>query len=775
MSVVSGHRARQVNAIGPARFFNHELDVQVRPELGRNGGFALSIRELEMDQVHLELDHEPLVSLRADLREDGTFGDSWLVISPAEACVLSSDHDVRIRVPISDIREAELDRGVGGGSLLLKTDVGPMVLARFSVGLYPKFGYAVTVLNALTKGEEVPLPSERDIPQVCPSCGRPLGEGTSVCPTCLDRGKVIRRLAGFARPYSGRLAVGGLILILATAFQLVPPYVTKLLVDNVLVPHQSSSFTKAVTYLLALVLTLFGVNLLGMLTQSLRGYIGVWCGSRITGDIRHKTYDALMKLSLSYFDRRQTSQFIGRVNSDANSMREFLTDGVVFLVSQILMVLAIAGVMLKMNWLLALLSFATIPLIIVASLVVWPMVHNLWDKQWRSILRLNVLVGDSLQGIRVVKAFGRESSEKSRYNTANQELVMQTTKMEGIWQGVFPMFAFLSSTGGLLVWYIGGRGVLHGTVTLGTLIAFNSYLGMFIGPLQWFSQFMNWLNNTLAAADRIFEILDAKSTVVDRPDTPSLGEVKGAVELQNVTFGYESHRPVLKEISIDVLPGEMIGLVGKSGAGKSTLINMICRFYDPDRGSILIDGHNLRDIQQEEWHKSIGVVLQETFLFDGTVAENISYAYPDATQENIMRVARIANAHSFIMKLPDGYDTLVGERGHLLSGGERQRIAIARALLHNPRILILDEATASLDNETERQIQEALARLVKGRTTFAIAHRLSTLRNADRLVVLDGGRIAEVGTHEELLEQKGAYFKLVEAQRELSKIRGVEG
>jgi ATP-binding cassette, subfamily B, bacterial len=297
---------------------------------------------------------------------------------------------------------------------------------------------------------------------------------------------------------------------------------------------------------------------------------------------------------------------------------------------------------------------------------------------------------------------------------------------------------------------------------------------MFFGPLQWFNQMMNWLSHAISSADRIFEIIDTPSDVPDRPDAISLNRVEGAVELENITFGYEKHDPVLKNISLLVQPGEMIGLVGQSGAGKSTLINLVSRFYDPDQGKIKIDGVDVKRIKQEDLHKQIGVVLQETFLFDGTVSENIAYSSPDTTPEEIMRAAKIANAHEFIVKMSDGYDTQVGERGHRLSGGQKQRIAIARAILHNPKILILDEATASVDTETERKIQEAISRLVKGRTTFAIAHRLSTLRNADRLVVIDKGEIAEMGTHDELLDQKGIYFKLVEAQRELSKIQGVE-
>jgi ATP-binding cassette subfamily B protein len=385
-----------------------------------------------------------------------------------------------------------------------------------------------------------------------------------------------------------------------------------------------------------------------------------------------------------------------------------------------------------------------------------------------------MLVGDALQGIRVVKAFGQEPTEMYRYGEANHDLVEQNIRADGMWQGVFPLFALISTSGAILVWYFGGWMVLRDEITLGTLMAFTAYLGMFFGPLQWFSQAINWTSRAMAAADRVFEIMDTPSDVPDDIEPVVMEQVKGRVVLHQVTYGYETHHPVLKDINLTVEPGEMIGLVGHSGAGKSTLINMICRFYDPNQGFIIIDGVPLKKIKQEELRKQIGVVLQETFLFDGTITDNIAYSKPDATPEEIMRAAKIANAHDFIVRLPDGYDTRVGERGHRLSGGEKQRIAIARAIVHDPRILILDEATASVDTETERQIQEAISRLVKGRTTFAIAHRLSTLRNADRLVVLDKGQIAEIGTHEELLDKQGVYFKLVEAQRELSKIRGVQ-
>ena len=656
---------------------------------------------------------------------------------------------------------------IGCGNLIIETEDGPVDFLRYTATFAGKFSIVANAIEKWCIGENLPPISKKDLPRKCPSCNRPLQEGTNVCPLCLDKKKVVSRLLQYAKPYQAQMVLAALLMITTTFIGLIPPFITKVIVDDVLQPKNIGQM------LLILVLAIGATALISSVMQILRGIVGVRIGSNIMGDIRKDTYKSLLGLSLSYFDRRQTSQFIGRVNSDAESIRQFLTDGVMHLIGQVLMFVSILIVLLSMNWQLALWALIPTPLIVLTSIIIRPFVRSRWYRRWRAINKLNQLVGDSLQGIRVVKAFGQETKERERYMDENTDLVKQTIRIDGLWQVVFPVLSFITGFSALLVWYFGGWGVINETLTLGTLMAFISYLGMLMGPLQWFSQAFNWLNNALSAADRIFEVIDAPTDVPDAQNAITLPRIKGHVKLNQVTFGYEAHQPALKQVDLDVKPGEMIGLVGHSGAGKSTLINLICRFYDPNLGSITVDGVDLREIKQEDYHRQVGVVLQETFLFDGTIGENISYSKPDASPQEIIRAAIIANAHDFIVEMVDGYDTKVGERGQRLSGGQRQRIAIARAILHDPRILILDEATASVDTETERKIQEAIARLVKGRTTFAIAHRLSTLRNADRLVVIDKGGVLEMGTHEELLDLRGKYYDLVEAQRELSKIKGV--
>ena len=715
-----------------------------------------------------QLSEDILFNVKTDLDTQGMLAAQWLAITHGDVTLWQEKAEPIKRIGIEEIKEARAVSNIGSGMLVVETTNGPIVIARYTSTLSTAMSFAAKLITALAQGEQLPVATKGDIPRYCSTCHSPMKEGTKTCEFCLSKKYAALRMLGYLKPYKfkGILALG--LLILSTIVELIPPFLTKIIVDDVLQPQQPGT-------LFVIIIAAWALTLLVMSSmQALRGYIGVAISSKLMGDIRKDVYQSLMKLSLAYFDRRQTSQFISRVNSDAESMRQFMTDGVIYIAGHLLRFLFILVIIFSMNWKLTLLALVPIPLLVFLSISIWPKVGRRLYQQWRAIFRLNMQVGDTLQGIRVIKAFGQEKSELVRYNNANEEVVHHDMRSEKMWQLFFPAFGLLTSLGAVLIWYLGGYQVLSNELQLGVLLAFVAYLGMLFGPIQWLSQMISWTSRAMTASHRIFEIMDTPADVADHPDAVKVPNIKGDVVLQQVTYGYEKHYPVLKDINLEVKAGEMIGLVGHSGAGKSTFINLLCRFYDVDEGVITIDGVPIRDIEQTELRRQIGVVLQETFLFDGTIAENIAYSKPDATPEDIMRAAKIANAHDFIVRLPDGYDTRVGERGHKLSGGEKQRVAIARAIIHDPKILILDEATASVDTETERQIQEALANLVKGRTTFAIAHRLSTLRNADRLVVLDRGKMVELGTHEELLEKEdGVYRKLVDAQMEMSKIKGV--
>jgi ATP-binding cassette subfamily B protein len=614
---------------------------------------------------------------------------------------------------------------------------------------------------------------------LCPSCKAPLEPDAEECPVCT---KVVHtppstwtllRLWQFARPYRGQLLLGFVLMLLSTAASQVPPYLTIPLVDEVLIPLQNGQHIPRSTIVWYLA-GLLGSGLLAWVLSWAKTYILALASERIAADLRTSTYDHLLRLSLEYFGGKRTGDLLSRVGSESDRIAVYLSLHLTDFASDVVMIVMTAVILFSMNPYLALITLVPLPFI------GW-MIHYVRyrlrtgfekiDRVWGEVT--NVLA-DTIPGIRVVKAFAQEARESRRFREANRHNLLVNDRINKIWSLFSPSVSLLTEIGLLVVWGFGIWQVAHGEITVGMLLAAIAYIGRFYGRLDSMSRIVSVTQKSASAAKRIFDILDHVSSVPEPQNPVRVDRVQGRIELREVGFRY-GNRAVNRGIHLQIAPGEMIGLVGQSGSGKSTLVNLICRFYDVSEGAILVDGVDIRSYAIADFRRNIGLVLQEPFLFFGTIAENIAYGLPEASRAQIVAAARAAHAHEFILRLPHGYDSMVGERGQGLSGGERQRISIARALLIDPRILILDEATSSVDSETEKEIQKALENLVQGRTTIAIAHRLSTLQRADRLVVLERGRVVEEGTHAALMAAEGAYFKLYEAQARNAAAQDIPG
>ncbi|HZT40634.1 MAG TPA: ABC transporter ATP-binding protein [Chthonomonadaceae bacterium] len=575
------------------------------------------------------------------------------------------------------------------------------------------------------------------------------------------------RLLGYLRPYRKRVALAVFLLLCVTGTPIVMPMIVRYTIDTVL-PHK---LWNALNWVFWMVIGLYVVR--GVVSFSLN-YLITWLGQRIVFDLRFQSYRHLNRLSLSYYDARQTGKIMARLTGDIDTIQYMISGGFVTFMADMFSVVALLVVLFVMQWRLALVAVAIVPLYVLNYKLfirhIRPLSEQLRER-WDAMLGA---LQEKLAGITVVKAFVREDYETEQFmKTVKDNFDLGMTQMK-LNRRLGAIAQVIRATGtGLVLWY-GGALILHRHMLIGELLAFNGWIASLYDPAVRLVDFNVTLQWAGAAIDRVFETLDTRPEIVDAPDAVPMRQMAGAVEFRHVRFGYDPENPVLQDICLRVEPGEVIAIVGPSGAGKTTLVNLIARFYDVNAGEILIDGVDLRKIRLESIRRQIGIVSQESLLFSVTLKENIRYGYRDATDAQILQAARNADLHEFILNLPHGYDTKIGEDGIKLSVGQKQRMSIARATLTDPKILILDDATSALDSKTEANVQAALERLMRGRTSFVIAHRLSTIMNADRIVVVDGGRIVDVGTHAELVARPGVYQNLYNEQFKSAREQALE-
>ncbi len=738
------------------------------------------LTDTQLEKIQATTEDPILFGIVGEVSKNAKYGQTVLLATANHFFTYSiADEETSEMYAYSDVKEIYNKRMYGNAVMCVsfneKIAKKPLNVFRFTFTVTSLCDAFVTFVNDIKSGEDksAALDMMRSVYEkmlsVCPKCGRSLSAPGAPCVYCMKKGRLLSRLMQYLKPETPILVISVIISVLTTAMALVPPLLTKSLVDEIL-PNKDRAALSFV------VIALICIHIAHGVFSGVRGYMLRVSGDKIVARIRTDVYEKAQYLPMRFYDKTSTGSVINRISGDTATIQAFMLRVTQEVVVQFFKLIGIVVVMLCINWKLTLFSLVPVPLVVIGARIFRKKMAPFYRRIWRRSSAVTSVLTDTIPGIRVVKSFANEKKSAERFESTVEEWRVMDTKAGKLINSYPAIVNCLISCGSVIIWALGGNLVINGldagsvgTISVGLLVSFISYASMFYEPINFFANFSDSMQNAIASIERIMDILDAEPEH-DFGKGNTDADMGGRIEFKNVNFSFDRTKKVLKNINLTIEPGDIVGIVGTTGSGKSTLINLLLRYYDHYEGTITIGGVDIRNIDMNYYRERIGYVQQEPQMFHDTIYNNIAYGDNSFSVEEVIYAADIANAHEFIVRQPDGYDSVLGERGVGLSGGERQRISIARAMLRNPKMLVFDEATASVDSETEHLIQEAIENLITGRTTIMIAHRLSTLAKANKIVVIDNGSIIECGTPEELMALKGKYYKLVEIQSMSDKI-----